>query len=288
MSNVAVLGLGAMGSRMAANLIRAGHTLTVWNRSAALAEPLAAAGARVATSPREAAAGADYVISMVRDDDASRYVWCDASTGALMGMNPGSVAIESATVTPGWVKELGGAANQANVDFLEAPVSGSRPAAAAGQLVYLVGGAAATFERCLPLLKAMGAAAHHVGPVGYGALAKLVTNTLLGIHVAALAEIIGMLRGQLADLPKILHAVAGTPAWAPVDTYLSGNMLAGDFSPQFPIDLIVKDFGYTLAVAGGAERVPMASSALGIFQQAIAAGLGGSNMTAVAELFKCG
>lgn len=283
--SVTILGLGAMGSRMAQRLLQAGHAVTVWNRSPVAAQPLVDAGARHAPTPREAARGADVVIAMVRDDEASLSVWCDPEHGALHGMAPGAVAIDSSTLSLPTVHRLAQASAAAGVQFLDAPVSGSRPAAEAGQLVYLVGGDAATFALAEPLLKVMGAAARHVGPVGHGALAKLVTNTLLGIHVAALAELIGMLREQGVAPESVLQAVSSTPVWAPVDHYLSGSMLRSEFSPQFPIELMAKDFGYAIAAAGGADHLPTAAAALEVFTEASAAGLGQENMTAVSRLY---
>ena len=123
MSKISVLGLGAMGARMAAHLIKAGHDVTVWNRTADATRPLVAAGATQAQTPREAAAGAAFVVTMVRDDDASRRVWLDPDNGALAGMAAGAVAIESSTLTPGWIRELGHAIAERGVALLEAPVS---------------------------------------------------------------------------------------------------------------------------------------------------------------------
>jgi len=282
---VAVLGLGAMGSRMADRLLKAGFQVTVWNRNPEKAQALLQAGARLAQHPREAAAGADFVIAMVRDDQASQQVWCDGATGALAGMKPGAVAIESSTLSLGAVQALAAAAAQAGVPLLDAPVSGSRPAADAGLLVYLVGGDAAVFQAAQPVLLAMGSAAHHVGPVGCGAAAKLVTNALLGIHVGALAELMGLLAQQGLATEPILRAVADTPVWAPVDNYLSASMMAGEFGPQFPVDLIAKDFCYTVEAAGEASSLPLVSAALGVFERAVNQGLGDSNMTAVAKLY---
>ena len=140
MSKVAFLGLGAMGSRMAANLLKAGHAVTVWNRSPAAAEALVASGARKASSPMAAAESADFVFAMVCDDDASQNVWLDSTNGALAGMHPGAVAIESSTLTPEWIRELSEHFRAKGISLLDAPVSGSRPQAEAAQLVYLIGG----------------------------------------------------------------------------------------------------------------------------------------------------
>src|SRR5919109_4498430 len=140
MDEIAVLGLGAMGSRMAANLVKAGYGVRVWNRTADAATPLVEAGARQAPSPREAAAGAAFVIAMLRDDEASRKVWLDPENGAFRALDPQAVAIESSTLTLDWIRNLGQAAAEQGLSLLEAPVAGSRPQAEAGQLIYLCGG----------------------------------------------------------------------------------------------------------------------------------------------------
>lgn len=285
MSKITVLGLGAMGSRMATNLLKAGHTLTVWNRTPEASATLVAAGARLAATPRAAVAGADFVLAMLRDDAASRQVWLDADHGALAGMAAGSIAIESSTLTPGWIRELDAQATEYGVELLEAPVAGSRPQAEAGLLIFLAGGKPATLERCLPLLKAMGGAVHLVGPVGNGALTKLSTNALLGIQVTALAEVIGLLKRNGADVDAALKAIAATPVWAPVNHYLASTMLTANFAPQFPIALIEKDFGYAVAAAGDGDTIPTITAAHGVFQHAIEQGLGEINMTGVVQLF---
>src|ERR1700722_20275891 len=163
---IAVLGLGAMGSRMAARLLGAGHQVSVYNRSAGPAHKLVAAGAVAGKTPRAAAEGAEIVIAMVRDNEASRAIWCDEQDGALRGLGAGAVAIESSTLTPTWVKELGAKLQQRGANFLDAPVVGSRPQADAGQLIHLVGGDADIFVRAKGVLSSLGSAAHHVGPVG--------------------------------------------------------------------------------------------------------------------------
>jgi 3-hydroxyisobutyrate dehydrogenase len=169
--------------------------------------------------------------------------------------------------------------------LLEAPVSGSRPQAEAGQLIYLVGGDEATFKRAEPLLKAMGSAIHFIGPLGTGALVKLSTNALLGIQVTALTELIGMLKRSGADAARALEVVAATPVWSPVATRMADSMLAGDFVPQFPVELVEKDFSYALEAAGSSASAPTIAAAHRVFTEAISRGLGGTNMTSVVRLF---
>src|SRR6185437_6871265 len=149
--NIALLGLGAMGSRMAANLLKADHALTVWNRTPEAAAALVAQGAKQAPTPRQAAAGADFVFAMVRDDEASREIWLSPHHGALEGLKEGAVAIESSTLTPGWIRELGLAVAARGSTLLEAPVVGSRPQAEAAQLIYFIGGDESVLKRVKPL-----------------------------------------------------------------------------------------------------------------------------------------
>ncbi|WP_026202108.1 NAD(P)-dependent oxidoreductase [Bradyrhizobium sp. WSM2793] len=283
--NIALLGLGAMGARMAANLIKAEHALTVWNRTPEAAAALVRMGAKQAATPKEAASGVDFVFAMLRDDEASRDVWLSPNHGALAGLKEGAIAIESSTLTPGWIRKLGSAIAERGSHLLEAPVAGSRPQAEAAQLVYFIGGDDAILEQARPLLMAMGSTITHVGPLGSGALVKLSTNALLGVQATALAELIGLLKRSGADAASAVKAIAGTAVWSPAATNLSGSMLAGNFSPQFPIELIEKDFGYAVDAAGSPEAAPTIAAARGVFQKAIAEGLGRENMTGVAQLF---
>ncbi len=280
MSNIAVLGMGAMGSRMASNLLKASHSVTVWNRTPEAATGLVAAGARQAATPKAAATNADFIISMVRDNEASREVWL-SHDGALAGMKEGAIAIESSTLTPGWTRELGNAIAQRGFKFLEAPVSGSRPQAEAAKLVYFIGGDEAAFKEAEPILKAMGESIHFVGQLGSGALVKLATNALLGVQVTAIAELIGMLRNAGVDVAGAIKAISGTAAWSPAANNVSGSMLAGKFEPQFPVELIEKDFGYVIEAAGSLAAVPTIAAARGVFQRANENGLGNKNMTSV-------
>lgn len=127
----------------------------------------------------------------------------------------------------------------------------------------------------------MGSAIHHVGALGAGTLAKLTTNTLLGIQVTMLAQMMGMLKHADVDVACIMAAVAATPIGSPIAQRLSDGMLARNFSPQFPVELIEKDFGYTMQAAGSLSATPMVSAARGVFRKAIEHGFGKSNMTGV-------
>lgn len=285
MARIAFLGLGAMGSRMAARLLAAGHALTVWNRSPEAARALVQGGARLAASPADAAKGADFVIAMLRDDEASLQVWCDPVLGAFNTMSSDAIAIESSTLSPEGLRRLGEAADARGIALLEAPVSGSRPAAEAGKLVYLVGGEAALLARAESVLGVMGAAIRHVGPRGAGGVAKLATNALLGIQVSALAELIAWLQRSGIETARVLQAVAATPVCSSVAQVLAGSMLQGDFRPQFPVELIEKDFAYLLDAIGSENAAPTLAATRAVFRQGIDQGLAADNMTAVIRLF---
>jgi 3-hydroxyisobutyrate dehydrogenase len=285
MSKAAFIGLGAMGSRMAANLLKAGHEITVSDLAPEAVKRLADSGAKTAASARQAAEGNDFVLTMVRDDDISRKVWLDPNTGALAGMKPGAIAIECSTITPAWARELGDAIGKTGIKMLEAPVSGSTPQAQDAQLVFMVGGDAETLKMAVPLLKSMGSAVQHAGSAGAGALAKLVTNTLMGSQLATLAEMIGMLRKQGVDPKEVLDAVAATSLWNPHLTSDTESMLSGNFESRFPVKLLLKDLNYTVKTAGGDLSVPTVSAVRDVFQKAMDEQLGDMNMTAVVKLF---
>ena len=282
---MAFLGLGAMGARMAAHLLDADHALTVWNRSPGPADALRQRGAAVAGTPRAAADGADLVIAMVTDDDASRAVWTGPD-GALSGLADGAVAVESSTLTPGWVRQLAGLATDRGARFLDAPVSGSRPQAEAASLVYLVGGEAEALDVARPASEAMGGAVHHGGTTGQGALVKLAVNALMGVQVAAAAELLAALRQSGVDEATAAEVIGATPVAGPVVATAMRLMAGGQHDPLFPIDLLEKDLGYAAGVAAAAGTdAPATETARATFQRAQADGLGGQNMTAVARLY---
>ena len=281
--HIAFLGLGAMGSRMAARLLAAGHTLTVWNRSPAPAQALAGQGARLAATPAEAVADAAVAIAMVRDDEASRRVWL-APDGALAALPPGAVGVESSTLSPAWVGELAGAFAARGIGFLDSPVAGSRPQAEAGALIHLVGGEAAALETARPALEATGSAVHHLGPAGSGAAMKLVVNGLFGIQVAALAELLAAARAMGLDPARAAAVLGETPTLSPAAKNAAQGMLARAFAPAFPVELVEKDFGYlTAAATAGA---PLAEATREVMRRAAAAGLARENLTAVAKLYE--
>ena len=284
---IAILGLGAMGSRMAVNLLKAGYTVTVWNRSPESTKPLAAKGASVATTPKLAAKEADIVISMVTDINASRAIWFDSETGALSGMVEGTIAIESSTLTVNWVKELAAEITSRGFAFLDAPVVGTRPQAASGNLVYLIGGTPETMKQAENiLLSAGGGKINHVGEIGDGMAMKLAVNAMFGIQIAAFAEIIGMLTKNGLKLDKAIQCLSDLPVTSPAVNNAANLILKDNHAAMFPIDLVEKDFRYVMQTAADIEaKVPTSEAIHQVYLDAIEKGYGGDNITSVAKLF---
>jgi 3-hydroxyisobutyrate dehydrogenase len=283
---VAFLGLGLMGAGMAHRLVGAGFPLTVYNRNREKSAPLAAVGAKIATSPREAAAGAKIVVSMVADDNASRGMWL-GDHGALAGVGREALLIESSTLTVGWVKELAQAAAARGCDFIDAPVTGSRPQAAAGELNFLVGGTPAAFEKARAVLTVMGKSMTHLGPVGSGALVKLINNFLCGVQAASLAEAMAMIERGGLDRARALEILTTGAPGSPLLKTFSGRMTAADFTPNFLLRLMAKDLTYARQ-EGNQHGIEMttAAAALLVFQRAIDKGDGDRDVSAVVEQFR--
>ena len=280
---IAFLGLGLMGGGMARRLLGAGFAVTVFNRNPARAEPLAAAGARVAGSPREAAAGAEVVFSMVADDAASRAIWLGPD-GAIAGAARGAVLVECSTLTVAWVQELAKAAAAAGAECIDAPVTGSKNQAAAGELNFLTGGNAAALETIRPALNAMGRSVTHLGPTGSGALLKLINNFLAGVHVAATAEAVAWIERTELDRAQAIAFLSDSAVGSPVTKTVAARMCAPDFTPNFFLRLMAKDLGYASGEAAKAgQQLTSAAMARDVFQRAIAAGHGDKDMSAVVE-----
>lgn len=285
-TRVAVLGLGIMGSGMAGRLLQAGHDVTVWNRSAARAQPLGDAGARIAASPAQAADGAEVVIAMLADDAVSRAVWTGPD-GALAAMT-GGIAIECSTLTVSWVRELAAATQARDVAFLDAPVTGSKQQAQEGKLQFLVGGDAAIVDRARDLFGAMGAGLLHLGPTGSGATLKLVNNFLCGVQVASLAQAIAMLERSGMDVPQGVAVLGNGAPGSPLVKTLAGRMLDRAYDPpNFLVPLMAKDLAYAEAeFAQMGIPLPSAAAARALFQAAANDGFEDKDIAAIVELLR--
>jgi 3-hydroxyisobutyrate dehydrogenase len=272
-----------MGSGMAHRLLGAGFEVTVYNRSAARAEALGAAGAKVAATPRQAAENADVVIAMLADDPASRQTWM-GENGALAGARKGAVLVDSSTLSPVWVAELAAAAHERGCAFLDAPVTGSKPQAEKGELLFLVGGDAAALDSIRQVLAPMSRGVVYLGPIGSGALMKLINNFLCGVQAASIAEAIAVIERSGLDRAQALEVLNNGAPGSPLVRTLGGRMTARDYRTNFAVDLMAKDLTYAIEEAArhGVE-LGAAAAALRAFKRASAEGHGSEDMSTVVE-----
>jgi 3-hydroxyisobutyrate dehydrogenase len=272
-----------MGSGMAANLLKAGFSLTVYNRTAAKAQPLVDAGARLASTPADAVQGASVVLSMLADDAASRNVWLGTG-GALAAADTRAILIESSTVSPVWIAELADEASRRGLQFLDAPVTGSRMQAEAGQLSFLVGGSDATLAAVTPVLQAMSKEILHLGPVGSGAKLKLINNFLCGVQIASLAQGLTWIERSGLDREKSLTFLKTGAPGSPVLGALSARMAAHNYEVNFVLKLMAKDLLYAQNEAARCNiDLTTAQVARSLFEDAVAKGFGEVDMSAVIE-----
>lgn len=280
---VALIGLGIMGSGMAKRLLAAGFPLAIYNRNRDKAAPFEGAGAVLASSPREAASRAEVVISMVADDVASRAVWLGPS-GALAGAAPGTVLVESSTLSVAWVHELAETASQKQCELLDAPVTGSKPHAANGELRFLIGGSETALATARPVLAHLSRDVVYFGPTGSGALMKLINNFLCGVQAASLAEAAALITNAGLDREKALGVLTSGAPGSPLVKTLAARAATGDFTPNFLLRLMEKDLTYAIEEGARNElNLLTASAALAEFHRAIVAGYGDSDFSAVIE-----
>jgi 3-hydroxyisobutyrate dehydrogenase len=285
-TRIAFLGTGTMGEGMARRLMGAGFSVTVYNRTASRAAPLGQLGAHVAATPAEAARDADVLIAMLADDVASREVWL-GQHGALTTARPGSICIECSTLTVAWVKELAADCASRDLQFLDAPVGGTKSHAAEGQLRFFVGGKAATLEAVRPVLAPMSQGIYHVGPVGAGVTVKLINNFLCGVQGAALAEGLAWLQRTGLDAKTVIPALLEGPAGSPMVKTLCSRHEKKDYTPNFQLHLMAKDLAYAFA-EGKHHGITLqtATAALFRFTQADKAGLGHEDFSALLKFLE--
>jgi 3-hydroxyisobutyrate dehydrogenase len=282
--NVAILGLGIMGGGMANRLLSANFPLTVYNRNREKSIPFADAGAFVAASPREAASRAEIVLSMVGDDVASRNIWL-GENGALAGARSNAVLIESSTLSGDWIQELAAKAGERGCQFLDAPVTGTKPHAASGELVFMVGGSAEALDAARAVFSVLGRDVVHLGPVGSGSLMKLINNFVCGVQAASFAEAVSMIDAGGLDRAKAVSILTGGAPGSGIVKRIADRMAAHDFTPNFALRWMAKDIAYA---QGDASKkgisLQTAAAALSVFQRAIAEGYGDEDFSAVSKV----
>jgi 3-hydroxyisobutyrate dehydrogenase-like beta-hydroxyacid dehydrogenase len=250
MSSIAFLGLGIMGSRMAARLLAAGFSLRVWNRTKGPAETLRAQGAVSAATPAEAAGGADVVITMLGDPASVKDVALGAG-GVVEALHPGQVYVDMTTVDPATATGIDCACRRRGVSFVEAPVTGSKLAAAKGELVLMVGGPAAVIRALDPVFSPLAKRVVYMGDVGAGSTMKLVNNLAIAGSMLALFEALTLGRqAGLAD-DRMIDVLSHSALASPLLALKARAVSAHDFEPHFAFKHMAKDIRLAVAEAKG-------------------------------------
>ena len=282
---VGFIGLGIMGSRQAANLARAGYELTVFNRTRERAEAWAAEhGGRVAGSPREAAEGADVVITMVVDGPQVEAMLL-GEDGAAAGARPGTLFVDMSTIAPATARSLAATLAEAGHAFVDAPVTGSSPKAEAGTLTIMCGGSEADVARARPLFEVMGEKVVHVGAAGEGQAVKVLSQGVTAVNCATLAQALTVGRQAGLDLEALLEVMTGGSSDSTMRALKGKPMIEHDFSPLFKLEHMLKDVRLCLDESRAAGAAfPFAALAGELYSAGVGRGLGQQDFSAVLEV----
>src|SRR6266446_3634053 len=278
---ISYLGLGTMGSGMASNLLKAGYELTVWNRNAEKCEPFARNGARAADTPADAVRDVDLVIYCLSNEEAVEEVVFGAK-GILSGINEGQIAIDMSTVLPATSLREQEAYAKHGVDFLDAPVFGSKKESADAKLWIMAAGNKAIFEKVKPILEQSGQTVHYFGKNGNAAAMKLVGNLIVALEMEALAEGLVLAHKAGLDLNTVMEVVKVADLRSPLPVGNGQNILKRDFSPSFALKLMLKGAGLIEKFAGSLQSpIPALRVVEKNLASAVALGFGNENASAL-------
>lgn len=286
MKKIGFIGLGTMGAPMAANLLKQQFEVIVYNRTASKCEPLIALGASAAATPREAASQADTVITMVSDDSSIAAVY-EGEEGLLAGLRQGVTVIDCSTISPALVQETASKVEALGGVFLDAPVTGSSPAAIDGTLVFMVGGRSDVLQGQMDIFECLGKKVLHMGGNGTGAVAKLAHNTIVGINNLALAE--GFSIAAKSGLPaeRFLELVQLGSAGSKAAELKGRKIIEHDFTNQFSLALMLKDLKLASSLTDGASiPSPMLNLAKSLFQAGQTQGYGEEDLSSVVKIYE--
>jgi 3-hydroxyisobutyrate dehydrogenase-like beta-hydroxyacid dehydrogenase len=288
MTNVGFLGLGIMGSRMAANLQRKGFAVTAWTRTPGKAQAWADAheGARAIATPAEAAAGADIIISMVVDGAQVEAVLL-GENGAITGAPEQTLFIDMSTIAPADARRIGGTLAERGHAFLDAPVTGSSPKAQSGTLTIMAGGEAEAFARAQPAFAAMGETIVHVGELGHGQVIKLINNAVSAANAATLAQALVMAAGTGVDLGALIEILGAGSASSTMVTLKAEPMRQHAYDTLFKTDHMLKDVRLCLEEAQAVGvPFPAANAARDALVAAVGRGYGEADFASIVEAYE--
>ena len=245
---IAFIGLGLMGKPMSLNLVKAGYELTVHNRTTQKTEPLAEAGARVASNPKEAAAGADAVITMLLEDSNVEEVIL-GKDGVIESLSKGAIVVDMSTISPITVRKVTAALEEKGIEMLDAPVSGGPIGAEEASLAIMVGGKAEVLDRMLPVFQKMGKNITHIGDHGAGQVAKAANQIIVSLTLAAVSEALIFSKGAGVDPAKVREALLGGFAQSRILELHGKRMLDRDFVPGSKVYTTKKDIEISMTIA---------------------------------------
>lgn len=278
---IGFIGLGIMGSRMAANLARAGYRVFIHNRTKEKADALAGDGMVYLESPAHVANESNVIITMLSTPEAVQEVAL-GDEGLLSGMGKGDVWIDCSTVNPSFSRQMAAITEQLGFNFLDAPVAGSLGPAEQGELVFLVGGKRSIVKYCTPLFKVMGQKVIHAGSHGQGSALKMVNNMVMGMSMYAVAE--GLVLGEALGISRegVLNLLDGSPIAPPMVALKKDKLLSGNLSAEFPLQWLQKDLHLaTLSAYEENQALPGANTVKEMFALARSAGLGEQDFMAI-------
>lgn len=283
---IGLIGLGIMGTPMSLNLLKAGHPLTVYNRTRTKCRPLEEAGARVAGSPARVAASTDVIITMVTDTPDVEDVLFGPK-GVAESISPGKIVVDMSTISPEKTEEFASRLAALGAEMLDAPVSGGQKGAREGTLTIMVGGKKEVFAQCLPIFRALGRNIFHVGPHGNGQRVKLVNQVICGLNILAVVEGLRFAGAAGLDIKTAFEVVSTGAASSWMLSNLGKAILADDFSPGFRVALQSKDLRLArdsmLRLGMKAPGTELASS---LFEEAVKKGLGDLGTQGLIKLFE--
>lgn len=287
MKTIAVLGLGNMGFNIAANILKAGYELRVYNRSKGRDGELVRKGAKSAASPAEAVRGADAVVSVVGDDEASKTIWL-GEQGALEAASPGCCIVECSTLSLSWVKELNSLAQKHRLQFVDAGLGGGPGSIPGGTMNLFVGAELATFTAIQPLLASFSKQQFRFGLPGSGMAYKLINNMMIDVQVSALVEALAMMEKADIDMGEAEKAMMNGSFSSPAVTSNIKGLMAKAYEPvSFQLRWMRKDADYMNRFADEkGMKLPVASAARALLEEATTKGWSSKNWTVIRELYK--
>jgi 3-hydroxyisobutyrate dehydrogenase-like beta-hydroxyacid dehydrogenase len=279
---IAVVGTGIMGSGIVHNYLKNGYEVIVWNRTKAHADTLISEGAQWAATPKEAVEKADIIFEVTANDESSRAVWT-GSEGIFAAADSAKFLITSATLSAGWTDELAGLCKDKDLQFLDMPMTGGRPAAESGNLVFLAGGNKDVLEEIRPILEPIASKIIHFGEAGSGMKYKLILNMLQGIHMAGFGEAMRLARAAGLDETQVGEALAERPGGVTTAVFGWGGYYDQPKPINFSVEWESKDIDYALELAGDTTKLQVAQAASDAYHKAIEQGEGQGDFSIIAS-----